>query len=226
MAERLCFPAVKGKANILSAVNQHLLVMKISNYTKLLVFYVSILVMLSCKVMHICPHADTSLSQSLKTMSPVLKKFLCWLLNDDSYETVKKDNELPTEKLRKCMALAETIVSINRNSFTLFILVWHYKCIMYIFIKAWSNLYIVMGCASYNELRRFLTSLADHEIDKIENGTYAPQGIGSYPEEVNVIQEGADYVDINTYTIDGKDTFHSIVRAVFRFSLCLLPVKL
>jgi hypothetical protein len=29
-------------------------------------------------------------------------------------------------------------------------------------------------CASYNELRRYLTSLADHEINKIENGTYIP----------------------------------------------------
>jgi hypothetical protein len=28
----------------------------------------------------------------------------------------------PPEKLRKCMALAETIVSINKNSFTPFIL--------------------------------------------------------------------------------------------------------
>jgi hypothetical protein len=29
------------------------------------------------------------------------------------------------------------------------------------------------------------------------------------PGEVTLIQEGADNVDINTETIDGKDTFHS-----------------
>jgi hypothetical protein len=61
-------------------------------------------------------------------------------------------------------------------------------------------------CASYNELRRYLTSLADHEINKIENGTYIPHGICSLPGEVTLIQEGADNVDINTETIDGKDT--------------------
>jgi hypothetical protein len=41
--------------------------------------------------------------------------------------------------------------------------------------------------ASYNELRRYLTSLADHEINKIENGTYIPHGICSLPGEVTLI---------------------------------------
>jgi hypothetical protein len=36
------------------------------------------------------------------------------------------------------------------------------------------------------------------------------------PGEVTLIQEGADNADINTETIDGKDTFHSMARAVFQ----------
>jgi hypothetical protein len=63
---------------------------------------------------------DTSLSHSLNVMPPVLKIFLCWLLDDVAYDTVNKDHTIPPEKLRKCMALAETIVSINKNSFTPF----------------------------------------------------------------------------------------------------------
>jgi hypothetical protein len=55
-----------------------------------------------------------------KTNPPALKTFLCWLLDDVAYDTVNKDHTIPTEKLRKCMALAETIVSINKNSFTPF----------------------------------------------------------------------------------------------------------
>jgi hypothetical protein len=43
--------------------------------------------------------------------------------------------------------------------------------------------------ASYNELRWYLTSLADHEINKIENGTYIPHGICSLPGEVTLIQK-------------------------------------
>ena len=34
--------------------------------------------------------------------------------------------------------------------------------------------------------------------------------------ETNLIQEGGDNVDINTKTIDGKDTFHSMARTVFQ----------
>jgi hypothetical protein len=31
-----------------------------------------------------------------------------------------------------------------------------------------------------------------------------------------LIQEGVDKIDINTETVDGKNTFHSMARAVFR----------
>ena len=31
-----------------------------------------------------------------------------------------------------------------------------------------------------------------------------------------LVQEGDDNVDINTETVDGKDTFHSMARVVFQ----------
>jgi len=71
-------------------------------------------------------------------------------------------------------------------------------------------------CASYHEVRQYLTSVAYHEIKKIEQGSYLPHRIISTNGETNLIQEGADNVDINTETIDGKDTFHSMARAVFQ----------
>jgi hypothetical protein len=64
-------------------------------------------------------------------------------------------------------------------------------------------------------VRHYLTSIADHEIKKIEQGSYLSRGIISTNGETNLIQEGADNVDINTETIDGKDTFHSMARTVF-----------
>jgi hypothetical protein len=138
-------------------------------------------------------------------MPPVLKTFLCWLLDDVAYDTVNKDHTIPPEKLRKCMALAETIVSINKNSFTPFspglALQMHH---VYGSKNLNETLHSRGLCALYNELRRYLTSLADHEINKIENGTYIPHGICSLPGEVTLIQEGADNVDINTETRDGK----------------------
>jgi hypothetical protein len=43
---------------------------------------------------------DTSLSLSLNVMPPVLKIFLCWLLDDIAHDTVNKDHTIPPEKLR------------------------------------------------------------------------------------------------------------------------------
>ena len=49
-------------------------------------------------------------------------------------------------------------------------------------------------CASYNEVRRFLTSKPDSEINKIEHDTYVPNGILPFNESFALIQEGADNV--------------------------------
>ena len=115
------------------------------------------------------------------------------------------------------MALAETIVSINKNPFTPFslglALQMHH---VYGYNNLVETLHSYGFYASYNEPRRYLTSLADHEINKIENGSYIPHGICSLPGEVTLIQKGADHADINTKTIYGKDTFHSMARAVFQ----------
>jgi hypothetical protein len=71
-------------------------------------------------------------------------------------------------------------------------------------------------CASYHEVRHYLTSVADHEIKKIKQGSYLPHGIISTNGETNLIQEGANNVDITTGTIGGKDPSHSMARAVFQ----------
>jgi hypothetical protein len=60
-------------------------------------------------------------------------------------------------------------------------------------------------CASYHEVRHYLTSVADHEIKKIEQGSYLPPGIIATNGETNLIQEGTDNVDINTETIYGNE---------------------
>lgn len=75
-------------------------------------------------------------------------------------------------------------------------------------------------CSSYHEVRCYLTSLADHDIDKIKNGVYIPNGKIPFTSAGCLFQEGSDNIDINTETVDGNDTFHSMARAVFQ-----LPTK-
>jgi hypothetical protein len=49
-----------------------------------------------------------------------------------------------------------------------------------------------------------------------EDGIYVPDGIIPMHQGGGLIQEGADNIDINTETVDGKNTFHSMARAVFQ----------
>ena len=50
-------------------------------------------------------------------------------------------------------------------------------------------------------------------MEKIQDG-----GFKSVIESGHFVHEGDDNVDINTETIDGKNTFHSMARAVFQES--------
>ena len=71
-------------------------------------------------------------------------------------------------------------------------------------------------CASYGEVRRYLTSIFHHEMEKLHDDVHDSDGIIPIREGVGLIQEGADNIDINTETIDGKNTFNSMTRAAFQ----------
>ena len=68
-------------------------------------------------------------------------------------------------------------------------------------------------CSSYTELRRFLPSVANHEIEHINGDLYIPSGIRPIAQGGHRIQEGSDNIDINAETVNGKNTFHSLSRA-------------
>jgi hypothetical protein len=70
--------------------------------------------------------------------------------------------------------------------------------------------------SSYTELRSFLTSVANHEIEHINGDRYIPSGIRPIAEGGHLIQEGSYNIDINAETVDGKNTFHSLGRDVFQ----------
>ena len=160
---------------------------------------------------------SVSLENSVHKM--LLTSFICWLLDDDAFTTTSKEEcKLSHEKQRKCLALSECIVAIYKNSFIPF----HLGVALQMYhLHGSKNLIETLNahgfCASYSEVRRFLTSIADSEINKIEHDTYVPNGILPFNESFALIQEGADNVDINTETIDEKDTFHRWQELYSRF---------
>ena len=158
-----------------------------------------------------------SLGTSLEKMPSTLTKFLGWLIDDKSFEKANEPHVMSKEKLRKVLGLVESIVSVARCTFTPF----HLGLAIELYHEYGSRTLIETlfshgFCASYTEVRRYLTSIAVHEVENMENGAFAPDGIISVQEGGGLIQEGADNIDLNTETIDGKDTFHSMARAVFQ----------
>jgi hypothetical protein len=63
-------------------------------------------------------------------------------------------------------------------------------------------------------VRRYLTSIAVHEVGNMENGAFAPDGIISVQEGRGLIQEGADNIDLNTETIDGKEKVFQLMFSI------------
>ena len=55
---------------------------------------------------------------SSEYVQPLLQDFLMWLLDRDAYETYEVDFSKSREKTRKCLALAECILSINQGLFS------------------------------------------------------------------------------------------------------------
>ena len=85
---------------------------------------------------------------------------------------------VPIGKLQKCLSLAKCIVSVSKNKFTSF----HLGLALQVHhIYGYKNLIEILHshglCASYHEIRHYLTGVADHEIKKIEHGSYLPHGI-------------------------------------------------
>ena len=122
-----------------------------------------------------------------------------FMLNDSAFGSANDNTPVPIRKVRKCLSLAKCIVSVSKNIFTSF----HLGVALQVHhIYGYENLIEMLHshglCASYHDVRHYLTSVVDHEIKKIEQESYLPHGITSTSGETNLIQEGIDNVDINT----------------------------
>ena len=57
------------------------------------------------------------MNHSIEIMPPALKTFLYYLLDDGVYGSVNKEYDIPINKVLRCMALAECILSIKKTFF-------------------------------------------------------------------------------------------------------------
>ena len=66
-----------------------------------------------------------------------------------------------------------------------------------------------------DEYRRYKTSAANHVIEEAKqtNSVYIPQGID---QDGEFLHEGDDNADVNCETLDGKGTFHVLLRTLYQ----------
>ena len=65
-------------------------------------------------------HEEVTLSNYGATLTSCLKIVMCWLLDDSTFESSNESTSVPIGKLRKCLSLAECIMSESKNKFTSF----------------------------------------------------------------------------------------------------------
>jgi hypothetical protein len=63
---------------------------------------------------------ELSISNSGAKLPSSLNIFICWLRDDSAFESANDSTSVPIRKLRKCLSLAECIVSVSKNKFTSF----------------------------------------------------------------------------------------------------------
>ena len=128
--------------------------------------------------------------------------YLSWVVDDNCFHIESDYNALSHDKARKCIAVAEMIISLHKNNFTPFNLGLALQlCHGYGSKHLIETLNAFGICASYTEVRQLLTSVANHEIAKTEVSCI-PYGIRHTTLDSDFIQEGADNIDLNTETID------------------------
>ena len=161
---------------------------------------------------------EVTLQASKKFVPPLLGRFMLWLVDGAAYEAASDMTYTPTEdKDRRATALAECAIYGARQISTPLHLGLAAQLHHDYGKRGLIDTLNAHGfTVHYDELRRFQTAKAQGVLNQMESGVYKPQGLIPRPQGGCLIQEGDDNIDINTETIDGKNTLHSMARVVFQ----------
>ena len=135
---------------------------------------------------------------------------MMWLVNDKTFENADKEHFPSDDQKCKYLSISECIISNSHKVFTPVT----FGLAMQMYHDYGKSGIIDMLSAhgftiNYDELMRFLTSLATDELQKTVNGIYKPTDLIPPNLGGSLIQVGDDNIDINNESINGKNTFHS-----------------
>ena len=160
--------------------------------------------------------SEVSLHKSVAFVPKMLQTFILWLINAEAYHSISTESQNESV-VRRCLSIAECIVFSSSKIITPL----HMGLAVQLHnefgsLRLIDILHLHGFCISYDNLRRFMTSAAETEIETLQDGVYIPNGIVSCADGGHLIHEGDDNIDINAETIDGKNTFHSMARVIFQ----------
>lgn len=158
----------------------------------------------------------SNVSESNKKVSPTLLRLLHLIIDEKAFNT-SSESESPAVKIR-ASALADSITYCAGEDkyvtdFNLGLALHLHHVYGKRELIDTMNLYGLS--ITYQELRTFLTSAASNILDKNEE-CFVPSEMIPIHDGGMLIQEGIDNVDLNTETINGKDSFHSLARVMFQ----------
>ncbi len=156
-------------------------------------------------------------AKNAKHLPPLLFRFISWMLDKETYKSANPLSD-KHDKIGECVSITECIIANSQKVLTPLNVGLAVRLHNEYGSKTLIETLNAHGyCMTYDETRRFTTSVALQEADRIANGVYLPSGIISREDGGGLITEGDDNVDINTETIDGKETFHSLARVKFQW---------
>ena len=178
------------------------------------------------KITHYPEPSDLEIEECQKYVPLFLLQAALWMVDQNAFENVLPFSEASSETKLKAVTLSETIMCMSGNTVTpqpLGTAVY----LDHVFGSS-ELIDVVSGlgyCVSYDELRRYKTSAAQHTLTSsqtvaVDNiPTYVPTDLKK-PDNREVgnglMHEGTDNVDINVETKDGKGTFHALARFMFQ----------
>ena len=161
--------------------------------------------------------AEVGIEASEKFVPASLTRALLWLLDDGAFNSADPNYKPSKAVWRRVLSLAECIIYCSQYQVTplhlgLATQLYHDYGKRDIIETLNAHGFVL----SSDELRRFITSVGEKEQQRNQEDVYIPYGLTPCHAGGAFIQEGANNIDINCRTIDGKGTFHAMARVVFQ----------
>ena len=164
------------------------------------------------------PPEDTNIKQYGEFVPDQLYNFMEWCLNDNSYKsTTRCNNDNILKNNLKTVAICHDIIAQNQRVYTAKTLDLALELHHHFGSKCLIDLLHSLGhCASYDEVRRFLTSAAMDQSQGPDE-VYIPKRLQNLRvlDDYPLIDAAIDNFDQNEATLDGKSTTHAMAAVLF-----------